>query len=265
MIFYFSGTGNTRWAAEYLAEHTNDKLLFIPDEINGECKYTLAEGENIGFCFPIHGWQPPKIVREFIKKLSFDNAEGHYTYAVCTCGDTVGKAMSILDRDLAKHNLKADLEFSLQMPNTYVCLPGMDVDTKRSVDGKYYWNGVMAKGIALKVNTKLRIIRELTKGPLPILFTYVIGAFFNKFMITDKPFTVSDEKCIKCGKCAEVCPVNNIIGGNGSKPEWKHDGSCTNCLACYHICPNHAINYGKRTRKRGQYTIDLKELNNTTK
>ena len=31
MIFYFSGTGNTLWAAQQLAEATGEELLYIPD------------------------------------------------------------------------------------------------------------------------------------------------------------------------------------------------------------------------------------------
>ena len=72
MIFYFTGTGNTRWAARQLAEATNDELHFIPDELNkGDLHYTLKDGERLGFCFPTHGWQPPRIVREFIRKATF--------------------------------------------------------------------------------------------------------------------------------------------------------------------------------------------------
>ena len=70
MIFYFSGTGNTRWAAETLAQATGEHLLFIPEEQQGRCEYTLTEGERIGFVFPTHGWQPPRIVRNFIKNVT---------------------------------------------------------------------------------------------------------------------------------------------------------------------------------------------------
>ena len=33
MIFYFSGTGNTRWIVQQLAEATGEELRFIPDEM----------------------------------------------------------------------------------------------------------------------------------------------------------------------------------------------------------------------------------------
>ena len=79
----------------------------------------------------------------------------------------------------------------------------------------------------------------------------MIGAYFNRFMITDKKFTVDADVCIHCGKCAEVCPVGDITFDD--TPVWKNDSSCTCCLSCYHHCPVHAINYGRITRRRGQY------------
>lgn len=252
MIFYFSGTGNTRWAAEYLALRTNDRLLFIPDELKGDCQYTLSEGERIGFCFPVHGWQPPAIVRKFIAKLTIVGSRGHYCFALCTCGDNVGDTMAIFNRDLEQRGLKAMSTFSLIMPETYVCLPFMYTDTKERERQKIETARKELHGIAETVERRLEGIEKLTKGAMPLLYSYVIGGYFNKRMITDIPFRV-DNSCIRCGRCAEVCPTANIIGGKGTLPQWRHDGNCTCCLACYHHCPKHAINYNNRTRRRGQY------------
>ena len=70
MILYFSGTGNTRWVARQIADAIGEELLYIPDLIRkGQYEYEWYVGERIGFCFPTHGWQPPGIVREFIRKL----------------------------------------------------------------------------------------------------------------------------------------------------------------------------------------------------
>ena len=49
------------------------------------------------------------------------------------------------------------------------------------------------------------------------------------------------DACIGCGKCVELCPLNNIRLENG-KPVWgKH---CTHCMACICYCPKEAIEYG---------------------
>ena len=123
MVFYFSGTGNTRWAAEQLAAATGEKLLFIPDELNSACVYTLAEGERIGFCFPVHGWQPPHIVREFIRRITIKGVEGHYAYALCTCGDSTGLAVKMLTKELTRKGIdlqSAQSQFQLAVVSLLV-------------------------------------------------------------------------------------------------------------------------------------------------
>jgi len=64
---------------------------------------------------------------------------------------------------------------------------------------------------------------------------------------------VISSDCISCGTCAEVCPTDDIIGGRGQRPAWKHTDQCLSCFACYHHCPTRAIRYGNRTEHKGQY------------
>ena len=116
MIFCFSGTGNTRWAAERLAEATGERLTLMTDE-NTHC--TLTPNERIGFCFPVHGWQPPRLVRNFIRRLTFSSEQplaSHYCYALVTCGDSIGLTMEMFNEDLEKKGLHASSTFSLVMP-----------------------------------------------------------------------------------------------------------------------------------------------------
>lgn len=256
MIFFFSGTGNTRWAAEQLAAATQERLFFIPEELKKTCEYTLQEDERIGFCFPIHGWQPPHIVREFIGRLNILTPDhsplaSHYTYALCTCGDSTGLAVTMLAKELADKGIGLHSCQSLTMPESYVCLPFMYTDTpQREREKKEQAKVELEKFIQVVVNRQDGYT-QLNLGLTPWTFSHVIGAYFNRFMITDRKFTVDADRCLHCGKCAEVCPVGDIVFDN--TPKWKNDSSCTCCLSCYHHCPVHAINYGRITRKRGQY------------
>lgn len=253
MIFYFSGTGNTRWAAQTLALATGEDLLFIPVEQRGRCEYTLREGERIGFVFPTHGWQPPRIVRDFIGKMHIDRAEGHYCYALTTCGDSIGVTMDILNSDLRKAGLpEASSLFSLVMPESYVCLPFMFTDPPEKERRKIARAQEQLKEFSEKIVNRKEGERHIRKGPAPWVMSHVVGGYFNSRMVTDRKFTVDTEACIHCGKCEEVCPTGDL-SLTGGLPVWHHDGSCTCCLACYHHCPRHAINYGSVTRRRGQY------------
>ena len=82
MIFYFSGTGNTKWAASKLASATHEDLISIAPYMRADdSSHTLAEpfilkeNERLGFVFPVHGWRVPKLVREFIGKMKVQRAE----------------------------------------------------------------------------------------------------------------------------------------------------------------------------------------------
>ena len=258
MIFYFSGTGNTRWVAEQIAKGIGEELVFIPDMIReGRYEFELGKGERIGFCFPTHGWQVPRICRNFIRQLSLKNKiTTTFCWGLTTCGDNTGETMTILNKDLQTIGLQAETLFSVVMPESYVCLPFMKTDPEDRERWKIENAERQLHHIVSIIKDRKRGIEELEKGATPRLYSYVIGAYFNARMVTDKKFMVDTDVCIQCGKCVKVCPVDNI---KGTPPKWIHNGRCTCCLACYHYCPTHAINYGKITRKRGQYYFNKRE------
>ena len=110
MVFYFSGTGNTKWAAARLAAATHEDLIPIAPYMRVDDSshniaepFILKEDERLGFVFPVHGWRVPRLVREFIRKMKIQretpdaNAEDKETfrkhpfaYCVCTAGDSNG-------------------------------------------------------------------------------------------------------------------------------------------------------------------------------
>jgi hypothetical protein len=80
MIFYFSGCGNTRWAARKIAEVQNERLIFIPEVISGDCTFVLQDDEKIGFLFPVYSWAPPEMITGFIRRLKLENYHGQYSF-----------------------------------------------------------------------------------------------------------------------------------------------------------------------------------------
>lgn len=252
MIFYLSCTGNTFWAAQQLAEATNEKLVAISEAVKGDCRYTLKENERIGFCFPVHGWKLQNIICEFLEKLSVKDIAHHYTYAVLTAGDSAGEVLDQLDEKLKSKGIELQLSTCLLMPESYIGLPFMDVDTDlREAEKK------SLAAMELHRISELIVFRRSAKltyerGYAPRIYSRVIGPFFHNFLITDKRFRVDASKCIGCGKCAQVCPVDNLKITDG-KPEWLHNGRCLTCFACYHYCPQRAIDFWHFTKGKGQY------------
>ncbi len=262
MIFYFSCTGNTKWAARTLAEATGDTLIDMATESHGK-PYSVAEGERIGFCFPIHGWRPPLAVRQFITSLNLTTASGHtpYCYALCTAGDTVGEGMDLFEADLAKANITLSCRLSLIMPESFVGLPFMDVDkAAREKQKKDEAKLQLAKFID-EIIIPCAPGNHIVEGRWKRTNSRLLGHFFLKYIVGDRHFKADPSKCTACGRCAAVCPVGNIACRQGATPEWLHTGQCLSCFACYHHCPTRAIEYGNRTKGKGQYYYERNKNN----
>ena len=134
------------------------------------------------------------------------------------------------------------------MPNTYVSLPGFDVDSTELANKKLKETEAQLPRIAESIRNRENC-SELTRGDMAWLKTYVLRPLFNKFLVTDKLFK-NTKTCSSCGLCAKQCPTKDIamIAGN---PVWQNK-NCTGCLRCYHNCPKRAIEWGKFTKNKGQ-------------
>ena len=249
MIFYFSGSGNSEYVANTISEALGDKCVFIPDVLDSDGTYELSDGERLGFVFPVYAWGVPEFVADFISHVSVKGAD--YVYFVCTCGDDTGKTKEQMLDIARRKNWHLCLGYAVQMPNTYVCLPGFDVDDEDLEKRKLANVKLKLEEIILHLRNYDKDCFETLPGDFAWLKSAVIRPLFNKCLITAKPFH-TDGKCIHCGKCVKECPMENIkLSEEISTPQWGD--KCVGCLRCYHLCPAQTIQYGTFTKGKGQY------------
>ena len=193
----------------------------------------------------------PTIVMDFISLLRLSSAP-KYVFFVCTCGDDSGKTADIFCKAVKEKGWECNAGFSVIMPNTYVSLPGFDVDPLHMVSKKLREAKERIEYISSKLAARARLI-DCYEGAFPWIKSYLIHPLFMHTLMSPKPFKAADS-CISCGLCKKACPVRNIHLKERGKPEWG--SHCTMCLACYHSCPKHAIEYSCLTQKKGQYLFD---------
>lgn len=254
MIFYYSGCGNSRFIAEELSAALGEKLLFIPDlQREGFSEYQIAEGESIGFVFPIYSWAAPQLVENFVKGVKW-NGKSAYTWMSCTCGDEMGIAHKTFGKVLQSVGLELAAAYCFQMPETYLALPGFHLDTDEGAKKKIELVKARLPKVAEQIREHKATMDDLLIGPLAWFKSHVIKAGFVASASDKKYFTT--DACNGCGICEKVCPLKNV------KMEEKHPkwlGHCTQCMACYHHCPQNAIQFGSFTKGKGQYYFGKKK------
>lgn len=235
MIVYFSGTGNSKWIAEQLAEQINDKAVDV-----SELQEYNREDAVLGIVFPVYAWAPPEIILEFAKKYVGTST---FTFGVCTCADEAGLAMQILNQYIPLSSM-----YSLKMPNNYIV--GSSIESEQVIKDKLAHAKTEIARIAQEVQQHKKVHR-VTKGKFASIKSKVIAYGFNNFARTTKPFYVTAD-CIGCEKCQKQCPTHTIQMVN-NKPSWHE--KCYQCLRCINLCPTEAIQYGKSTINKKRYRL----------
>ena len=243
MIYYFSGTGNSKHAAETIAKSTNDTAVDIVDALkNGICG--SSNDEKTGFVFPVYFWGLPEIIKRFASMPKVRKSLGKYVFCVITCGADTGSAVEYLEKALKR---KMNYGVSLRMPDNYVVM--YNPCTKEKAQKFLQHSDKELIGICTDINENKE---KRETGFSRSVKSAVMSQFYNPFRKTKKFY--ADEKCVSCGLCAENCPDKAIAMKNG-KPEWVKN-KCQHCTACINRCPAKAIQFGKKTAERGRYNYN---------
>lgn len=240
MIFYFTGTGNSLFAAKRLL-NAEESLINIADAIkNNQYEYNIADEENVGFVFPVYFYTVPDIIEEFISKIKINNAK--YIYAVITCGGGISQSGAVLKKILNKSNMSLNYVEALLMPDNsmlFYQIPSADEGNERLDDAE-------RRLAQIKGNLEKRISTNISNSTF---LSDLVGVGFKLCNKTDKFY--ADDRCIGCGMCAKGCPMD-VIAIENNKPVWTKP-VCQKCSACICRCPVQAIEYGKVTKKRNRY------------
>jgi len=244
MIVYFSGTGNSRFCAQVLAEHLADDCLDSFSYIQNGIAADLISEKPWVFVSPTYAWRIPKIFTEFIKSGDFKGNTD--AYFVMTCGDDVGNAQAYLQQLCAEKGLRFCGVLPVVMPENYLAMfevPEAEEAAEICAHAKPVLQeaaAVIRQGRSFE-NTGSTFLDSIKSG--------LVNRLFYPLFVHAKSFRVKPS-CIGCGQCVNRCVMNNIELKNGT-PVWSD--RCTHCMACICGCPAEAIEYGSKSVGKPRY------------
>ncbi len=275
LILYFSGTGNTHFAAKKLSEHLNKHGIrcdIAPFELG---KFdTIKNYDLLILGFPVYAYSMPEFMKNSINKLQKPKTGAVYifsTYALHP-GNALRKSAKLLKN-------------SGFIPIGYgkVKMPGSDGMLFLKKESPYIKKSKKIISSGFNSIEKIAIdIKEIVKEKLPNLHRGSSGINSNELEIIPpislpsifiealiipifkiierkaKKRFYADEKCNRCGICEKICPSKNITV---TKEKVIFDGRCYLCLRCIHQCPQEAIQIGKATVGKYRYRGPFQDFN----
>ncbi|MBR2435701.1 MAG: EFR1 family ferrodoxin [Lentisphaeria bacterium] len=251
-IYYFTGTGNTLFAAKKFAEHFPGETELIPiANLDRSGEIDPWTSDTVGFFFPVYCFGIPHIFTTFLDRVkSWEKTSGRkkpYVYSLCTSGGMKGTAAMILDDILYGKGLRLDGAFHVQMPSNYIPL-STPPTTKRCE--KMYRQAEEDIQKFVKFVEQRKRERPVRVFPFDLFGELVAKRAVACMMESYDKYFWLNEDCDGCGLCQKICPASNIIMMNGM-PTWR--GHCEQCMACLQWCPKQAIQFKRMTMKRKRY------------
>jgi ferredoxin len=250
IIYYFSGTGNSKnvalWLSQVAKEKSMDCQLISIAQIDRLNIQKPDPEALIAFASPVHGFNYPPVMLHFI--MRFPKGKNKVLLMNTRAGMLIGKFitpgltgiafyLSALIIKIKGYSIKA--MFPVDLPSNWISIhPGLNAQTVKYLHEK---NKEKVNAFAERVlsgKSDFRSLREIVQDLLisPISIGYY---FVGRFLLSKTYYASKD--CDNCNICINGCPVNAIKIVD-KRPFWTFN--CESCMKCMGNCPKRAIETG---------------------
>lgn len=232
-FFYYSGTGNTLLIVNEMIKIFSAKGIQVNlHKIEHTDPKKVHTGKIIGLAFPVAFQSTFPFVWDFFNDLP--QTEGTPVFMIDTMMAFSGAIVGPLKKVLVSKGYNCIGACEIVMPNNW--FPKKINDEENSDK----FNNGLRKA---RVYAEELIDGKASWNRIPFLSKCLYHICCNDFMMKrinladGRRITVNKDKCLKCGLCSRLCPVNNIE--MKEYPVW-HD-SCEVCMRCLSFCPVNAV------------------------
>ena len=204
MIFYFSGTGNSQFAAQKIAEVTGDEIVSLNELLKSKMCGAFESHQPFVLVFPTYAWRIPKVAEELLREISFSGSKK--AYFVLTCGDDVGNAAYYAEKLCKEKGLDFMGLKTVVMPENYIAMYSAPEKAEADKIIKRALPGIIDAAKLIKEQ------KPFPREPISVLDklkSAFVNPVFYKAVVSAKGF-YSTDACTSCGMCVKLCPLKNI-------------------------------------------------------
>ena len=253
LICYYSGSGNTKLACDYIAGKIKTAEFDFYNILENKT-IDCANYAIIGFAAFADYWGPSPKFKSFVRSLQ--KCPGKPAFVFNTYGMISGGTLRVMYKLVAQKGFRIVAGHTLHMPENIgaMIVMGMGNEQAPNVKEMSAFNDFI-KSLSDCLSSPEALARaKRFRLPLRDRFMPVWPRFIGKSQMGPK--FVDTELCTKCRKCINVCPYGAITMTDFPKFDEK---KCCSCWACYNHCPTLAI-YMKKYRGKGHYPAPIKAV-----
>ena len=243
-VFYFSPTGGTLQVAKHLAESMSKKLCVeveyhsytLPNE--REVMPVFDAGDVVVWATPVYAGRIPNKTLDYVRNALHGN--GNLSVALVTFGNRAyDNALAELVGLMEDGGMKSIGAAAMVTRHVFSDTLGASRPNEDDVSALEDFATKVSEKILSSSNDKISALKvpgetHPDKYYTPLKTTNVPASFLKA-----KP-SCDVERCSRCGKCLDVCPMGSIEVEDGVP---VFNGVCIKCQACRLKCPNEAISF----------------------
>ena len=232
---YFSGTGNSKYAAElFCKEYDKESVAYSIEDT--EALAAVADANLIIFVYPVQFSTVPKIMRDYISDHN-ELWKNKKVFIIATMGLFSGDGSGMLGRLLKKCGAELIGGLHLKMPDS--------IADEKALKRPLEKNRELVKQADQKIKESVRRLKAGNPTQEGIGVLYRLAGYFgqrayfgHKTGSYSSKLKIDNDKCIGCGLCAKLCPMKNITIKEHKAVSYDR---CTMCYRCINKCPEQAL------------------------
>lgn len=245
-VYYFSPTGGTLLVARHLAEKMGMEL-HVEVEYHS---YTLLQerevlpifdaGDIVLWATPVYAGRIPNTTLDYVRNAI--KGSGNLSVALVTFGNRAyDNALAELVGLMEEGGLQPVGAAAVVTRHAFSDTLGAGRPDKEDLAAIDHF----AKQLAEKIVEGQKHLNNQSSNPIKVPGEAHPEKYYTPLKTNSAPAgflkarpTCDLDRCTRCGKCLEVCPMGSIVPANGT-PTFV--GTCIKCQACRHSCPTGAI------------------------